>query len=77
MVRMRTLTETMSYIRKQDPETCITPYALRRMVKTGEIPSFKSGAKYLINIDTLENYLNTPLSATDSEPEYGIRRISR
>lgn len=74
---MRTLTETMSYIRKQDPETCITPYALRRMVKSGEVPSFRSGAKYLINIDTLENYLNTPLAAADNGQGYGkIRRIS-
>lgn len=78
MARMRTLTEAMNYIRTQDPETCITLYALRRMVKTGKIPSFKSGAKYLINIDTLENYLNTSLPTVVNQLQYGeIRQIGR
>jgi len=75
VARMRTLSEAMSYLRIQDPETCITPYALRRMVKSGTIPVWKSGNKYLINIDALEAYLSNLLPAMAKDEHGKIRRI--
>lgn len=76
MARMRTLSETMDYIRQQDPETCITLYALRRKVKSGEIPAWRSGNKYLIDIDSLERRLTNLPPAVVIEAEQGkIRRI--
>ena len=61
---MRTITESIAAIREADPQTAFTETALRRMVKKGEIPSVKSGCKYLVNLDVLIDYLNNPTSQT-------------
>ena len=59
-----------------DPYTALTEKALRRLILTKEIPSVKIGAKYLINMDVLNNYLCT--GTTESEPitAAGIRKIA-
>ena len=59
MSRLRTLTDTYKYIKEMDADTAITPYALRRLVISGHIPSVKIGKKYLIDIDTLLGDLKT------------------
>lgn len=38
--------------------TSLTASAIRRLVRTGEIPSRKVGAKYLITAAAIENWLN-------------------
>jgi excisionase family DNA binding protein len=73
---MRTIFEAASYIKQKDPETAITAYAIRRKVKTGEIPSWKTGNKFLIDIDLLESFFSNPVAAVDENSEYGkIRKI--
>jgi hypothetical protein len=57
MPRLRTLTETYAHLKIMDSETAITPNALRRMVVSGQVPCVKIGKKYLIDLDTLENFL--------------------
>jgi len=57
MPRLRTLTETYSYIKEMDPATAITPNALRRMVVSGQVPCVKAGKKYLLDLDVLFEYL--------------------
>jgi hypothetical protein len=57
MTRMRTLTETINHIKQTDPETAVTANALRRMVICGQVPHIKAGKKYLIDLDTLFEYL--------------------
>lgn len=39
--------------------TSLTASAIRRLVRAGEIPSRKVGAKYLITAAAIENWLNT------------------
>ena len=70
---MRTITETIKLLREQDPGTCLTETALRRMVISGDIPSVRVGKKYLICLDAIEAHLSgiTPANT----PEAGIRRI--
>jgi len=76
MARMRTLTETAAYLKEQDPQTAVTLTALRRMVKTGELPSITVGVKRLINLDVLISHLsNTIPQSTQQEPVSGIRPI--
>ena len=55
--RMRTIKEAMAWIMETDPNTSITPHALRRLIVSGELPHVMIGRKYLINLDTLEDYL--------------------
>ena len=51
--RMRTIKEVAQYFKEEDSDTAFTEYAIRKMVKTGEIASVKSGVKNLINLDLL------------------------
>ncbi len=58
MARMRTIQEAAAELKKNDPNTAVTPYAIRQMVLNNDIPHIKAGKKRLINMDTLEKYLN-------------------
>lgn len=58
MARMRTIDETIAYIKEQDEHTALTKTAIRRLVVTGELPCVRVGAKYLISLEKLEEYLN-------------------
>jgi hypothetical protein len=68
---MRTLPETAAYLKEQDPQTAITLTALRRMVKTGELPPGTVGVKRLINLDILISHLNSTIP--QSTPQIPIR----
>lgn len=56
-MRLRTQRELMEELRTKDPETALTPHALRRMVLSGQIPTIRSGRRYLIDLDRFEEYL--------------------
>lgn len=53
MCRMRSIRETAEFFRKMDPDTQLTEKTIRTMVAEGTIPVFKTGTKYLINVDSL------------------------
>ena len=55
--RMRTIKEAMAWIMETDPNTSITPHALRRLIVRGEIPRVVVSNKYLVNLDDLDSYL--------------------
>lgn len=57
MPKMRTIQEAAAEIKRTDPNTAVTPYAIRQMVLNGNLPHIKAGKKYLINLDVLERYL--------------------
>ena len=57
MPKMRTIEEAAKHIRAVDPATCLTQTALRRLVVTGVLPCVKVGVKYLLDLDTLEDFL--------------------
>lgn len=77
MTRMRTINQTMNYLKEKDPNTAISEWYLRQMLKTGELKHHRAGNKYLINIDYLEKFLNNPRELETKElNEYGtIRKI--
>ena len=76
-MRMRTLNEAFKYIQDNDPETCLTKTALRRLVTTGKLPSVKVGTKYLVSLEILESSLkgDIPLQKVP-EPQGKIRPIN-
>ena len=55
--RMRTIKEAMAWIMETDPNTSITPHALRHLIVSGEIPRVVVSNKYLVNLDDLDSYL--------------------
>lgn len=60
MARMRTIKQTMEYLKEQDENTAMTEWNLRQLVKSGQLKTHRAGNKYLINLDFLEKYLNSP-----------------
>ena len=54
--------------------SALTPTAIRRLVRSGEIPSRKVGAKYLITIAAIENWLNSTPEQS-KPPHTRIRRV--
>lgn len=58
--RMRTVGEAALELKKLDPNTAVTEYHIRRLVKSGKLPRLKAGKKYLINFDALLDYLAQP-----------------
>ena len=64
---MRTIDQTAAYIREIDPNTALTKTALRRLIVSGKIPSKKIGAKYLVCIESVTEYLTGSANNTIAE----------
>lgn len=75
MPRMRTIQEAISALREQDPQTAITAHFVRQLVVTGTFPSVKAGKKYLINLDSLFEFLAHPKLIEKESEQGNIRRI--
>lgn len=74
--RMRTISQTIGYIKKQDPESCLSEWYLRNLIKSGQIKVHKAGNKYLVNLDNLLNFLSEPPVAEEGNADYGkLRKI--
>lgn len=58
MPRMRLIKDAFEQLKKEDPETDITIYALRTIAKSGVVPTVGLGRKLLINYDSLLDYLS-------------------
>lgn len=54
MKRIRTIDQAYDEIKAKDPETAISRYLVRQMVKQGTVPSLPSGKKRLVDVDVLE-----------------------
>ena len=56
--RIRTINQTVRELKKEDPETAITPFFVRQLCIEGAGFSQKSGDKYLINLDVFYDFLS-------------------
>lgn len=74
---MRTAQQTYDLIHKEDPDSSISLWYIRSLVKQGKIPAIKAGCKYLINFDKFMEFLNGKPVEDDEIPfSYGtIRRV--
>ncbi len=70
-VRMRTISQVLDYLRKEDPESSVSEYYLRGLIKQGKVPVFYAGRKCLVNLDKFIEYLNSGLSEVEPEPVQG------
>lgn len=57
MARMRSLPKAVEELKAKDPETCVSICVLRRWVKSGTVPSVKTGKNFLVNLDALEAFM--------------------
>lgn len=61
-MKMRTIDQCAAYVKSIDPESALTKTAIRRLVAAGEIPSVRSGRKYLIALENLDKYFEGRIS---------------
>lgn len=74
--RMRTIKEAVAEFKAADPNTAMNENYLRRMILTKKIPAVVAGAKYLVNMEVLEETLSRPQEEPSKPIEYGtIRKI--
>lgn len=59
MQRIRTITETLQMLKKEDPETCLSEFLIRKLANNYKIRSFKTGNKILIDYDSLMAFLQS------------------
>ena len=76
VVRMRFPADALAELRKLDPETPVSLSFIRRLVKTGAVPSVPVGAgkRRLVNFDALVAYLGNP-PADEAQTVRGIRQV--
>ena len=59
MQKLITASKIIEEIKREDPNTCLTLYSIRQMLLNKEIQFIKRGRKYLIDKDSLLEYLST------------------
>lgn len=59
MQRIRTITETLQMLKKEDPETCLSEFLIRKLANNYKIRSIKTGNKVLIDYDSLLAFLQS------------------
>ena len=57
MIHTRTIKEAAVHFKSVDPQTSLTEYAIRTLLRTGKVPCVRVGKKYLVTIEALEAYL--------------------
>lgn len=76
MRRLRTINETVRFLKEQDPDTSLTPHFIRRMIVDGQVPTVMAGKKYLVDLDSLLTYLDDEAfeKSTTKAPTQGVIR---
>lgn len=74
MARWRKIRDGYREIKSADPNTALSESAIRRMVQRGDIPSYRIGTHYLINLDDLENLCNPQPQDTETASSAGVIR---
>ena len=77
--RMRTAARVVAEIKALDPNSDVTEYCVRQMVKDGTVPVVWAGNKALINLDVVLDLLRVgtrPMPTPEPVTGGGIRRIN-
>ena len=76
MARMRTIQKAVQHIKTQDPESALSEWYLRQLLRSGKLKHHKAGNKYLVDIDYLDEFLKNPVYEYEDKEQYGkLRKI--
>ncbi len=73
MNHLRTIKVAAAFFKRVDPQTALTEYAIRTLLRTGKVPCVRVGKKYLVTIEALEAYL-APDQPTERNGSAGSAR---
>ncbi|SHH87202.1 DNA-binding protein [Desulfosporosinus lacus] len=77
MAKMRTIKQAIQTIKEQDPGSCFSEWWLRQLVKSGKLKCHRAGNRYLIDLDSLSQFLENPPITEEVKQPYGtVRRIT-
>ena len=62
MEKLRTIDKVIEELKAADPDTALTGWALRNLVKEGKIPVLRIGSKQLLTVEAVERYVKEQLS---------------
>lgn len=62
MKKIRTISGCVDEIKNGDPNTAITPWAVRQAIQHGQIPYTQVGTKYLVALEDVLNWFEPPLT---------------
>ena len=65
-----------AFLRQEDPDTAVTKTALRRLIRSGEIPSVRVGAKYLVDLGVLDEFFGGQSTKTPIVQSGAIRPLA-
>lgn len=72
---MRTADGIVRMAKENDPNTAITAWFIRKLVREGKIRAFYTGKKLLVSWDSLVEYLNSELEEEPTKAsDYGVLR---
>lgn len=57
MLTMRAPRKAAAHFKSLDPDTAITEAYIRRLIREGDIPIVKNGAKVLVSIESIEEHI--------------------
>ena len=77
--KMRTVAKTVDELKRLDPDTCVSAYYIRQLIKKGELPVVWAGSRALINLDDVLTLLHigTGERKSDSQSRQGIRKLGQ
>lgn len=76
LARMRTAAGALEEIKKEDPDTELTLYHIRRLILSGKIPHINAGVKNLIDVDQLLQYLSQQKQGENELSPNPIRKVT-
>lgn len=59
---IRTINGALKELKREDPDSPVSEYALRLWIRTGALPAVRSGNKILVNMETLHRFLSGELN---------------
>jgi len=75
MAKMRTIQQAVQYLRQSDPDSAVSEWWLRQLVKSGKLKCHRAGNRYLIDLDFLEEFLKNPPLDGEIKQQYGVVRF--
>lgn len=66
-MRLRLIKEAYSYLLERDPNSAISKYAFKRFVLCGFISSLTYGSRRFIDLDSVDEFLNSPISLMEKD----------
>ena len=75
--RMRTARQIVAEVKALDPESAVSEYCIRQIIKAGAVPVVWAGGKALVNLDSILDLFRSGMEQPQEEEPvgHGIRRI--